>query len=173
MARWKYTTQKWRKKSPSAHHHTTLLGCIFATKARINNWKKLVKQQYALHMSSQYGKLRPTNGWDRFGSLGPPANFNRFYALAALLHGTQVVGISQTLWRWAEGATCIRQGGHHVGHRPVFFSFRHKDDDDDENSVVFVDETKTRTKIQLKTKTMTKNRLFMSTRWKFKSRILA
>ena len=32
------------------------------------------KQQYVLHMSSQYGELRPTNGWDRFGSLGTPAN---------------------------------------------------------------------------------------------------
>jgi len=28
------------KKSPSAHHPTTLLGCIFATKACINSWKK-------------------------------------------------------------------------------------------------------------------------------------
>ena len=31
-------------------------------KACINNWKKLVKQQYLLHMSPQYGELRPTNG---------------------------------------------------------------------------------------------------------------
>jgi len=31
--------------------------------------KKLVKQQYLLRMSSQYGELRPTNGWDRFVSL--------------------------------------------------------------------------------------------------------
>jgi len=29
--------------------------------------------------------------------------------LAALLHGTRVVGVSQTLRRWAEGASCIRQ----------------------------------------------------------------
>jgi len=40
--------------------------------------------------------------------------------LAALLHGTRTLGVSQTLWRWAEGATYIRQGGHHVGHRPTF-----------------------------------------------------
>jgi len=40
--------------------------------------------------------------------------------LAALLHGTRVVGVSQTLRRWAEGATYIRQGGHHVGHWPTF-----------------------------------------------------
>jgi len=31
---------KIAKKSPSAHHHTTLLGYIFATKARIDNRKK-------------------------------------------------------------------------------------------------------------------------------------
>jgi len=30
---------------------------------------------------------------------GTPANFNGFHVLAALLHGSQVVGISQTLRR--------------------------------------------------------------------------
>jgi len=51
---------------------------------------------------------------------GTPANFNRFRVLAALLHGTVVVGVSQTLRRWTEGATYIRQGGHHAGHWPTF-----------------------------------------------------
>jgi len=51
------------KKSPSGHHHATLSGYIFATKARIDNQKKkLVKQQCVPHISSQYGELRPTNG---------------------------------------------------------------------------------------------------------------
>jgi len=36
-----------------------LSGYIFASKACINNQKKLVKQQYVLHMSSQYGELGP------------------------------------------------------------------------------------------------------------------
>jgi len=45
-----------------------------------------------------------------------PANFNGFRILAVLLHGSQVLGVSQTLRRWTEGATYIRQGGHHVGH---------------------------------------------------------
>jgi len=49
-----------------------------------------------LHMSPQYGELRPTSGWDRFVSLGTPGNFNWFRVLAALLHGTLVVGVSQT-----------------------------------------------------------------------------
>jgi len=51
---------------------------------------------------------------------GTPANFNAFRVLTVLLHGTPAVGVSQTL-RWlTEGATYIRQGGHHVGHRPTF-----------------------------------------------------
>jgi len=40
--------------------------------------------------------------------------------LAALLHGTRAVGASQTLRRWAHGATYIQQGNHHVGHWPTF-----------------------------------------------------
>jgi len=49
-----------RKKLPKIRHLGTiaqLSGYIFATKARIENRKKLVKQQ-----SSEYGELRPTNG---------------------------------------------------------------------------------------------------------------
>ena len=38
----------------------------------------------------------------------------RSLILAALLHRTRIVGISQTLRSWAEGATYVRQGGHHV-----------------------------------------------------------
>jgi len=39
--------------------------------------------------------------------------------LAALLHGNRALGVSQILRRSEEGATYIRQGGHHVGHRPA------------------------------------------------------
>jgi len=51
---------------------------------------------------------------------GTPANFNGFRVLAALLHCSQVIGIRQTLWRWTEGTTYIRQGDHHIGHWPTF-----------------------------------------------------
>jgi len=37
--------------------------------------KKLVRQQFLLHMSSQYGKCRPTKGWEGFGSLVHPSKF--------------------------------------------------------------------------------------------------
>ena len=45
-----------RKNSPSAQHPTTLSGYIFATTSRTRyrqSEKKLVKQQYLSHMSSQ------------------------------------------------------------------------------------------------------------------------
>jgi len=45
---------KSRQKSPSGRHRTILSGYIFGTKARIDNRKKLVKQQYVHHMSTQY-----------------------------------------------------------------------------------------------------------------------
>jgi len=51
---------------------------------------------------------------------GTPANFNGFRVLAALLHGTPVLGVSQTLRGWTEGAAYIQQGGHNVGHWPTF-----------------------------------------------------
>jgi len=54
------------------------------------------------------------------GVWGTPTNFNGFRVLAALLHATLVVIVSQTLRWWTEGATYIWQGGHHVGHWPTF-----------------------------------------------------
>jgi len=39
--------------------------------------KKLIKQQYLLHMPSQYDGLRLSNGWDRFINLGHPCKFQR------------------------------------------------------------------------------------------------
>jgi len=51
---------------------------------------------------------------------GTPANFNGFRALTALQQGSQVVGVSQTLRRWTEGDTYVRQGDHNVGHWPTF-----------------------------------------------------
>ena len=43
----------------------------------IDNRKKLVKQQYLPHTSSQYGELRPISGWDMLASLGHPSKFQR------------------------------------------------------------------------------------------------
>ena len=51
---------------------------------------------------------------------GTPANFNGFRILVALLHDTLVVGVSQTLQHWTEGATYIWQSSHHVWHWSTF-----------------------------------------------------
>jgi len=111
---------KSRQKSQSGHHRTTLSGISSQLRHVLTIGKKLVKQQYLLHMSSQYGELRPTSGWDLLANLRTPANFDACRVLAELLHGTLVVGVSQTLRRWTEGATYVRQGGHDVGHWPTF-----------------------------------------------------
>jgi len=66
----------------------------------MDNRKKLLnsnKQQYFFRMSSQYGDLWPTNGWDRFTSLEHPTSFNRFLALASLLHRRRSMEVNQTL----------------------------------------------------------------------------
>jgi len=64
-----------------------------------------------------FGLLTAEICWQVWGTT---ANFNGFRVLAALLHGTLVVGVSQTLRRWTEGATYIQQGDHHVRHWPTF-----------------------------------------------------
>ena len=69
------------------------------------------------------GPLTAENRWRVWGT---PANFNVFRVLAALMHGTLVVGVSQTLRRSTEGATYIRQGDHHVGHWPTFYTVSQK-----------------------------------------------
>jgi len=88
-----------RQKSPPGHHRTTLLGYVFATKARIDNRKKNLLSSF---MSSRcphnvviFGPLAAGVGLPVWGT---PANFNGFRVLAALLHGSQVVGVRQTLW---------------------------------------------------------------------------
>ena len=49
---------------------------------------------------------------------GTSANFNDFRVLAALLHGSHVVGANHFA-ALTEGATYVRQGDHHVGHWPT------------------------------------------------------
>jgi len=56
-------TQKSRQKSPSGHHPTTLSGCIFETKARIDSRKKnLLSSDMSSTCPHNMVNLRPTNG---------------------------------------------------------------------------------------------------------------
>jgi len=107
-----------RKKSPFWHHRTTLSGYIFGTKACIDNRKNLLNSNTSSACPDNmvnFGLLTAEICWRVWST---PANFNGFRVLAALLHGTLVVGVSHTLRRWTEGATYIRQGSHRVGHWP-------------------------------------------------------
>jgi len=86
-----------RKKSPSAHHRTTLSGYIFVTKARIDNQKKILlssnMSSTCPHNMVNFSLLTAETCWRVWGTL---ANFNGFRVLAALLHGTQ----------WASAKLC-------------------------------------------------------------------
>jgi len=90
--------KKIAKKSPSGHHPTTLSGHIFATKARIDNWKKMLSSNIP-HMSHNMVNFGPLTSEIDPVVWSTPANFNGFRVLAALLHGTLVVGVSQALQR--------------------------------------------------------------------------
>jgi len=59
--------------------------------------KKHVKQQYLLHMSHNMVNLGPLAAEIGLQVWGTPANFNGLRVLAALLHGSQVLGVSQSL----------------------------------------------------------------------------
>jgi len=77
-----------------------LSGYIFATKAQLDSRKKTLL--YINTASTcpdnvvNFGPLADEIGLPVWGT---PANFNGFRILAALLHGTLVVGVSQTLRR--------------------------------------------------------------------------
>jgi len=117
-ARWKCRTQQIAKKSPSAHYRTNLSGYIFASEAAVDNRKNLLSNNISsrcLRNMVIFGLLPAEIGPV---VLGTPANFNGFRVLSTLLYGCQVVSVSQTLRRWTEGATYVRQGDHHAGYWP-------------------------------------------------------
>ena len=114
----KYRTQKSRQKSPSGHHRTNSSGYIFANKACIDNRKNLLSSNISStcpHNMANFGPLAA-----EIVSLvwGTPANFNGFRVLAALLHGTLVVGVSQT--------AALNRGRHlYSAGRPSRWAFAH------------------------------------------------
>jgi len=77
-----------RKKSPKICHLRIIAQLCRAISSQLRHvstiGKKLVKQQYLLHMPSSYGELQPTNSWDRFGSVGHPCKFQRVSRLGSV-----------------------------------------------------------------------------------------
>ena len=107
-----------RKKSPFWHHCTTLSGCIFAAEACIDNRKKLLNTDTFSTCPCNmvdFGLLMAGNFWRVWDN---PADFNRFRILAALLHGTPVVGVSQT--------AALNRGHHlYLARRPSRLALAH------------------------------------------------
>jgi len=90
----------WLAEYTGCKKLATLSGYIFACQAHINSREKNLLNS----------NISPTCRYNmvNFGLLvaeivslvwGTPANFNGFHVLEALLHGTLVVGVSETLWR--------------------------------------------------------------------------
>jgi len=84
-ARWKYRTQKSRQKSP------TIAQLCRAISSQLRHISTIGKNLLSSNMSSrcppQYGELRPSGGWDRFGSLGHPYEFQRVLRLVWRVRG--------------------------------------------------------------------------------------
>ena len=71
-----YTRLAWNagsKKSLKTRHLGTTTQLCRALSSQIRHVSTLGKN--LPRMSSQYGELRPTDGWDPFGSLGHPSKF--------------------------------------------------------------------------------------------------
>jgi len=84
-----------RKKSPKIRHLRNIAQLCLAISSQLRHIStigKNVKQQYLSHMSSQYGELRPTSGWDRFISLWHPSKFQRFSCLGFITAATSLNG---------------------------------------------------------------------------------
>jgi len=84
---------------PATHHRTSLSGYILGSNACIDNRKNMLNSNTSSTCPdnmANFGLLTAEICWRVWGT---PANFNGFRVLAALLHGSQVVGVSQTLWR--------------------------------------------------------------------------
>jgi len=98
------TENTQRRNLSSAHHRTTLLGYILRHVSTIG--KKIVKQLYLLHMSSQYGERRPTSSWHRLGVCDPQqiltgfASWLRYYSDVARRRSTTLSTMFGHLLGW-------------------------------------------------------------------------
>ena len=100
---WKYRTQEWRKKSPSAHHRTNLSSCTFASKACVDNRKSLLNSNTSSRCPHNMANVGPLTAeialrvWGTPVNLNrTPVNFNRFRILASLLQRRRLPEANQT-----------------------------------------------------------------------------
>jgi len=96
------------KQSPKIRHLRIIAQLCLAISTQLSHLSTIGKNLLSSNISSTcpYKTLNFGLLAAEIGSLvwGTPATFKRFCVLAALRHGTLVVGVSQTLQRWTEGA---------------------------------------------------------------------
>jgi len=103
-----------RKNSPQIRHLRTIsqsCRAICSQLWHISTVRKMVKQQYLLHISSQYSEFRPTNSWHRLTSLGHSSKFKQVSGLCFVTAPTSLNGGQPNFARclavsWA-GKLCI------------------------------------------------------------------
>jgi len=96
-ARWKYRTQKIAICPPSYNFVGLYLRNEGTYRQSEKNLLSSDISSRCPHNMVNFSLLAAEIGWRLWGT---PANFNGFHVLAALLHGSQVVGVSQTLRHW-------------------------------------------------------------------------
>ena len=96
-ARWKIQDAKNRQKFVICAPSHNFVGLYLRKWSTYWQSEKIVKQQYLPHMSSYYGELQPTDGWDllAMASLRHPSRFQRisrlgFVTAATSLNGSQL-----------------------------------------------------------------------------------
>ena len=95
----KYSTQKIAKKAPSGHI-PQLCRAISSQRRHVSTiGKRLLSSNISSTCSHNMVNFGPLAAEIVSLVWGTPGNFNGFRVLAALLHGTLVVGVSQTLRR--------------------------------------------------------------------------
>jgi len=111
---------------------------VWGTPANFNGFRALVSLLHGRHsaaVNQTWRDVWPSSGLVHYVYIfGGSCPLTEFYQVqnsrciqvlhspifGTLLHGSRVLGVSQTLWHSAQGATYIRQGDHHIGHLPTF-----------------------------------------------------
>jgi len=107
--------QDAKSRHHSGHHSTTLS----AISSQLRHVSTIGKKNLLISNSKiscicprSMGNFGPLAAEIGSGVWGTPANFNGFRVLAALLHGTLVVGVNQTLRRWSRTQPQQRRSWH-------------------------------------------------------------
>ena len=88
-----------RKKVAKNRHLGTIAQLCRAISSQLRHasaiGKNVLSSSIFVHTSPQYRELRPTSGWDRYGSLRHPCKFQRVSRLGSVTARHLVVGVSQ------------------------------------------------------------------------------